>query len=212
MMIISLAKNESGVHTIEDHPWMARLEQIPEGFVQVPGALCEKVWGSLGWCDLILSRKGTLRDIIPLGPVVDMEDLRRKKTAEISAACEAAIFAGVTVETTQGPERFSLTLNDQTNLANLALQAQTGAPALYHADGELCRIFTPEEVLSVTAAATRHKIYHTTYVNHLLTWVRRAQTAEELAATHYGAALPDDLARHMDGVLSKMGELYEKNL
>jgi hypothetical protein len=123
------------------------------------------------------------------------------KIAELGAACEAAIFAGVDVETTQGVEHFALTLNDQTNLGNLALQAQAGATVLYHADGQLCRGFAPEELLAVVAAAIAHKTYHTTLCNHLNVWARRTEDEAELAAIRYDSPLPDDLAASMTALL-----------
>lgn len=126
---------------------------------------------------------------------------REAKLAELGAACEAAIFAGVDVETTQGTEHFSLTLNDQTNIGNLALQAQAGAPVLYHADGELCRLFAPEEILTVAAEAIKHKTIQTTLCNHCNVWVRRTEDDAELAAITYGCPLPDDLAANMVALL-----------
>ena len=46
-------------------------------------------------------------------------------------------------------------------------------------------------------AATAHKLYHTTYYNHLAAWVRRCESAEEVSAITYGAELPEDLAEHI---------------
>jgi hypothetical protein len=128
------------------------------------------------------------------------------KLAELGAACEAAIFAGVDVETAAGSEHFSLTLNDQTNLGNLALQAQAGAAVLYHADGELCRTFAPDEILAVVAASTRHKTYHTTLCNHLNVWARRTEDEAELAAITYESPLPPDLAANMAALFAGGGE------
>ena len=80
----------------------------------------------------------------PLVPVLtELDLLKLAKLEELGEACTAAISAGVTIATSRGYEHFSLTLNDQANLSNLALQAQMGASVLYHADGELCRLFTP---------------------------------------------------------------------
>ena len=125
----------------------------------------------------------------------DLElDPKSAKLREIGDACTSAIYAGVEIETTQGLERFSLTNEDQINIGNLALQAQEGLPVLYHADGELCRLFAPEEMLALAAAAVMHKTYHTTLCNHLNVWIRRSETPEELDAIHYGADLPNDLA------------------
>jgi hypothetical protein len=123
------------------------------------------------------------------------------KVKELAAAATAAIYAGVTVETTRGAEHFALTQTDQTNLAKLAQQAQAGASVLYHADRELCRIFAPEELLAIVAAAISHVTWHTTWVNHLNVWARRTEDAEELAAIHYGATLPDDLAASFETLM-----------
>lgn len=126
---------------------------------------------------------------------------KEAKLAEIAAACEAAIYAGVGVQTTEGVEHFSLTLNDQTNISNLALQSAQGLPVLYHADGKLCRAFSPEEMGAVATAAVMHKTYHTTLCNHLNVWIRRTEDDEELAAITYDSVLPADLAANMNALL-----------
>jgi len=124
------------------------------------------------------------------------------KLAEIGAACEAAIFAGVDV----GGKHYALALNDQTNIGNLALQAQAGASVLYHADGELCRVYEPQEILAVVGAAIAHKTYHTTRCNHVNVWVRRTEDGAELAKIHYDSDLPKDLADSMTTLLGAGGD------
>ena len=140
---------------------------------------------------------------------VSLEDKRAAKHAEISAASEAAIYAGMDVETTQGTEHFSLTEKDQINLTTAKNAVDKGAAAYpYHADGEMCRIFTAAEINAVGQASIAHKIYHTTYCNHLFEWIRRADAAE-LAGITYGAELPDDLAAHMQEILTQAGAVAE---
>lgn len=134
-----------------------------------------------------------------------LPSLREAKHAEISAASEAAIYAGMDVETTQGTEHFSLTEKDQINLTTAKNAVEKGAAAYpYHADGEMCRIFTAAEINAIAQASIAHKIYHTTYCNHLFEWIRRADAAE-LAGITYGAQLPDDLATHMQEILTEAG-------
>ena len=53
-------------------------------------------------------------------------------------------------------------------------------------------------------AATAHKLYHTTYCNHLMAWARRA-AADELEGITYGAELPADLAANMEAILNAVG-------
>ena len=140
---------------------------------------------------------------------VSLEEKRAAKHAEISAASEAAIYAGMDVETTQGTEHFSLTEKDQINLTTAKNAVDKGAAAYpYHADDEMCRIFTAAEINAIGQASIAHKIYHTTYCNHLFEWIRRADAAE-LAGITYGAELPEDLAAHMQEILTQAGAVAE---
>ena len=136
---------------------------------------------------------------------VSLEDKRAAKHAEISAASEAAIYAGMDVTTTQGTEHFSLTEKDQINLTTAKNAVDKGAAAYpYHADDARCRIFTADEITAISQASVAHIMYHTTYCNHLFDWIRRADAAE-LAGITYGAELPDDLAEHMQEILMQAG-------
>ena len=136
---------------------------------------------------------------------VSLDEKRAAKHAEISAASEAAIKAGMDVETTQGTEHFSLQETDQINLTAAVTAVQQGAAGYpYHADGELCRMFTAAEIGAVGQASIAHKLYHTTYCNHLFAWIRRA-TASELTGITYGAELPEDLAASMQALLTQAG-------
>lgn len=133
-----------------------------------------------------------------------LEEIRADKLVELSAACNAAITAGMDVETTQGTEHFSLQETDQINLTTALSAVQSGAAGYpYHADGQLCRLFTAAEIQAIAVASVKHKLYHTTLCNHLLTWARRAETKEELSGITYSAdRLPEDLAANMAAVLS----------
>lgn len=133
-----------------------------------------------------------------------MDEIRADKLADLSASCNAAITAGMDVETTQGTEHFSLQETDQINLTTAMSAVQSGAAGYpYHADGQLCRLFTAAEIQAIAAASVRHKLYHTTLCNHLLTWARRAATKEELSGITYAVdGMPEDLAANMEAVLA----------
>ena len=133
-----------------------------------------------------------------------LDEIRADKLAELSASCNDAITAGMDVETTQGTEHFSLQETDQINLTTALSAVQSGASGYpYHADGQLCRLFTAAEIQAIAAASVKHKLYHTTLCNHLLTWARRAATKEELSGLTYSAdGLPEGLASNMAAVLA----------
>ena len=133
-----------------------------------------------------------------------LDEIRADKLEELSSSCNAAITAGMDVETTQGTEHFALEETDQINLTTALSAVQSGAAGYpYHADGQLCRMFAAAEIQAIAAASVKHKLYHTTLCNHLLIWARRAETREELSGITYSAdGLPEDLAANMAAVLA----------
>ena len=144
-----------------------------------------------------------LTDAPEPAPAPDLDTLRAAKLAELSGACKAAIVAGCDVTLTDGTvEHFALEETDQINLNAAYTACQQGATEYpYHADGQLCRLYSAADIIAIGDAATAHKLYHTTYCNHLLTWARRAEAADELPGIVYGADLPEDLAANMTAVL-----------
>ena len=179
-----------------------------DGWLAVPPELEAVVRDSAPFCELVVE-DGKLTDVIPAAKPVDLDVLRAAKHAEISAANEVAIEAGMDVETTQGTEHFSLTEKDQINLTTAKNMIDKGVTAyLYHADGALCRMFTADEINAIAQASIAHIIYCTTYCNHLFDWIRRAD-ATELAGITYGAELPEDLAAHMQQLLTQAETVTE---
>lgn len=136
-------------------------------------------------------------------PAPDLEEVRQGKMEELSAACREIIVAGCDVTLSDGTTgHYTLEETDQINLTAALAAVQDGADGYpYHADGQLCRLYPAVDILAVAQAATAHKLYQTTYCNHLMAWVRRAETVEELEGIIYGVELPADLKAHMEGVL-----------
>jgi len=132
----------------------------------------------------------------------DLEQLRTNKLQMVNSAAQKAIYTGIDVETSKGQEHFSLTEEDQINIQNLMLQIQAGQSEVpYHADGNLCRAFSPTEVMTLATAATAHKTFHLTYCNHLRQYIKGIEDYDELAAVQYGMELPPELAASMAALL-----------
>ena len=133
-----------------------------------------------------------------------LETLRAAKLGELDAAAQAAITGGCDVTLTDGTTgHISLTAEDQINLSTAQAAVQGGAAGYpYHLDGELCKIYTAADILTMSKAAVAHILYHTTYCNHLRAWAQRATTSDELPAITYGATLPDDLKTNMEAIIN----------
>lgn len=209
MYIIKQIKNASGAY-----PALQEKSYIPAGYMEYPAEFYDVFYPAdkkaAGFVDLTVT-DGKITAVewndrayqAYLTSSVDIVSLKTEKRAEMSEQCNAAIIAGVDAETSQGTEHFSLQETDQINLTAALTMVEQGAPSYpYHADGNLCRLYTADEIKAISAAAMAHKLYHTTYCNHLFNWIERSETAEEIEAIYYGAELPEDLQANMTEVLA----------
>jgi hypothetical protein len=139
--------------------------------------------------------------ITPPDDWTDVKKVRPVKQLEMGAACTEAIYAGIEVD----GKRYALTAYDQTQIMGQLSAVQQGATAVpYHADGELCRMFTAAEFTEVANAAIAHIFWHRTYCNHLNAWIKRGKL-KEISGIKYGAELPADLAENMAALIAAAG-------
>ena len=124
--------------------------------------------------------------------IISLEFIRSSKLQEMSYACRTTIEAGFDLIIRGETHHFSLTTQDQLNLMNLNLMAQTEELIPYHADGEECEFYTPEEIREIIAAATSYKNYQVAYHNALKAYVNALDTIEAIAAIEYGTPIPDE--------------------
>ena len=135
-------------------------------------------------------------------PTVD--ELTEDKINEIKKACRDNIYNGIDVELVNGETKhFSLTLEDQMNLNGLITQisignikAEKGVP--YHADGEMCTLFSIEDFTLIANKASEYIIAQTTYCNHLMNYVKSLETVEELNNVYYGMPLTGEFLNNFE--------------
>lgn len=146
---------------------------------------------------------------VPYNPsVLTFEQQQQVCIQRLSYACNEAIVAGCDVTLADGTvEHFALEETDQINLNAAYSACQRGATEYpYHADKSLCRLYSAADIIAICDAATAHKLYHTTYCNHMMMWARRVETAGELSGIVYGAELPEDLAANVKSILENANE------
>lgn len=112
----------------------------------------------------------------------ELEVAIAKKVDEISTACNVAIEAGVDYN----GEHYSLTSQDQTNILAWGNRASNGMYVPYHADGEHCRPYSPDEFTGLVETAIGHIAQHTTYCNLLMRWIETLTDIAEIEAVVYG--------------------------
>lgn len=146
----------------------------------------------------------TLEDAVEIiGGEDSLPVVRAAKLKEISEACNSMIIAGIDLELTEGIVHFNLSIEDQSNIANLFRVVELGGTEFpYQSDGGVCRIYTAAEIAQIYVAAQTMITSQTTYHNELKMYVQSLETAEDIAAVQYGMTLPDPYLTEMNEKLT----------
>ena len=102
-------------------------------------------------------------------PVITVDSAKSAKIAEIKHSCEDYIYAGTDVIYSNGAtEHFTYTLADQSNISEMFTAIMAGATEYpYHADGEICKIYSKAEIVTIYGTLSLFKTEATTYHNSL---------------------------------------------
>ena len=129
-------------------------------------------------------------------------EVREDKLNTASATCETLIYDGIDVTLSSGKKHFSLEIADQSNIDGIFNAVTLGATAYpYHADGELCTMFSASDIVLLYMSYKNFVTAQTTYCNALRQWIMREKDKDALLAIEYGATLPDDLNDEMNKIL-----------
>ena len=106
---------------------------------------------------------------IPEPEPASVDSVKAKKISEIKQSCEDYIYAGTNVTLPDGTtEHFTYSLADQSNISEMFTAILAGATEFpYHADGEICKIYTKEQIVAIYGTLSLFKTEATTYHNSL---------------------------------------------
>ena len=116
-----------------------------------------------------------------------VEEAKPAKIAEIKQVCESYIYAGTDVTYSDGTtEHFTYTLADQSNISEMFTAIMAGATEYpYHADGEICKIYTKEQIVTIYGTLSLFKTEATTYHNSLKAQINAMTDADAISATKF---------------------------
>ena len=114
-------------------------------------------------------------------------EARANKLAEISKSCEAYIYAGTDVTLPDNTiKHFTYTLADQSNISEMFTAIMAGATEYpYHADGEICKIYSKEQIVTIYGTLSLFKTEATTYHNSLKAQINAMTDADAISATKF---------------------------
>ena len=115
------------------------------------------------------------------------DSIKAEKIAEIKKDCEEYIYAGADVTYVDGvKEHFTYNLADQSNISEMFTAVMAGATEYpYHADGEICKIYTKEQIVAIYGTLSLFKTEATTYHNSLKAQINAMTDIDAISATKF---------------------------
>ena len=112
---------------------------------------------------------------------------KAEKITEIKKDCEDYIYAGTSVTYSDGAtEHFTYNLADQSNISEMFTAVMAGATEYpYHADGEICKIYTKEQIVTIYGTLSLFKTEMTTYHNSLKAQINAMTDADVISAIKF---------------------------
>lgn len=121
-------------------------------------------------------------------PTVD--EIRNMKISSLSSTCNKQIISGVDIDIDGTIEHFSYSDEDQANIKELFdLAVQTKIPMYYHSDGNSCKLYTVDQIITIYTTAAMNKMHHITYFNQLKMYLRSLEDSEAISGVEYGYEL-----------------------
>ena len=117
----------------------------------------------------------------------DLDSSKTNKLTEITKSCESYIYAGTNVTLPDNTtEHFTYTLADQSNISEMFTAIMAGATEYpYHADGEICKIYTKEQIITIYGTLSLFKTEATTYHNSLKAQINAMTDADAISAVKF---------------------------
>ena len=115
------------------------------------------------------------------------DSAKAEKIAEIKKDCEEHIYAGTDVTYADGvKEHFTYSLVDQSNISEMFTAIMAGANEYpYHADGEICKIYSKEQIVTIYGTLSLFKTETTTYHNSLKAQVNAMTDVDAIIAVKF---------------------------
>ena len=116
-----------------------------------------------------------------------LNNTKTAKLVEISKSCEDYIYAGTNVTLPDGIiEHFTYNLADQSNISEMFTAVMAGATEYpYHADGEICKIYSKEQIVTIYGTLSLFKTEATTYHNSLKAQINAMTDADAISAVKF---------------------------
>lgn len=145
-----------------------------------------------------------LRAFIETGEII-LETLKENFIKYAKLMCNAYIELGTDIKLSDGNTyHFSLSIEDQQNIKSAIDFANlTQSPVPYHADGELCKMFSVQDINKIYAESIMYITYQTTYFNMLKHCIQNCDDAETIIKSYYLMELPEEYNNKLNDIITQ---------
>ncbi len=130
------------------------------------------------------------------GIIISKKDILDNKIVELSQECERIIKNGADIVLSDDESHhFSFEMSDQIKISKLYDKAKSGETFLpYHADNELEKIFTAEDITKLNTAMEQTVDYQTAYFNSLKMYLKSVveNNVSVVYDANYGMEIPEE--------------------
>ena len=181
MRIIEIAALSNGAHRNQT----GTFSTVPDGWAVIPESIV--IPDTFPFVSIEADGQTVISMTAGIIPIPDLSDIKSAKIIEIKESCESYIYAGTNVTLPNGAiEHFTYTLADQSNISEMFTAVMAGATEYpYHADGEICKIYTKEQIVAIYGALSLFKTEATTYHNSLKAQINAMTDADAISATKF---------------------------
>ena len=181
MIIIEITALSNGAHRNQTGTFSA----IPSGWAEIPDSIA--IPDTFPFVNIEVDGQTVTAMTAGVIPAPDLTDIKSTKIAEIKQSCESYIYAGTDVILPDNTiEHFSYTLADQSNISEMFTAVMAGATEYpYHADGEICKIYSKEQIITIYGTLSLYKTEATTYHNSLKAQIKAMTDADAITAVKF---------------------------
>lgn len=128
------------------------------------------------------------------------------KITELTTVCQNIILNGIDYN----GKHYTYNYSDQNNISNLVQMAKsTGMDVPYHADGDLCELYSPTDIYAIYISEEINVTQNTTYLNQLKAYVDTLENIDDVNNIVYGQELTGEYLKNLNGIMKHSRKIIE---
>ena len=121
----------------------------------------------------------------------EKKQIYENKIKELSNLCNLSITNGLSITLSNDETKnFSYSIEDQSNISEMFNAILLGATSYpYHADGEACKMYSAQDIITIYFSLSQLKTSQITYFNQLKQYISTLKDVSDIKSVSYGQML-----------------------